>query len=560
MNEKLQKISNSILSVCAGISSFVFTFSALMVLRTLDEKILASITMGMFALLIVWIASERPNSSQGRAVAALIKRLLAVGSGDFSTPAPPALRKELPALANAVETLFDQVRSNLENVHAMAMYDHVTSLPNRLYFKREGERLLATLGADDQAALLFIDLDGFKEVNDRLGHAQGDHMLELVAQRLREVVQAGASPGAAVQPVVARLSGDEFTLLFPDVPDENEARRLAGEVLGALTRPFEAAGQSVQIGASIGVALWPRQAADLGGLMKAADVAMYHAKACGRSQVRFYDDALARAFARRGETEKALREAIAGNELCLQFQPQVCARTGATLGGEALLRWRHPAKGLILPGEFVPIAEESALITALGDWVVDAVVDALGRWRAAGMTQRLAFNVSPGQIERPGFFAKLREALERSGSPPWLLELEFTETMAMRCSDAVIAELAALREQGVSIAIDDFGSGYSNFARMKDMPLDRVKLDSSLIHDVDRSESARNIVAAIIHLIHGLGLEVVGEGVERQEQLDMLRAIGCDIFQGHIFAAAMDEAEFIAWAAAQSSAERIALA
>jgi diguanylate cyclase (GGDEF)-like protein len=555
MKAKLQKISNGVLSVCAGFASFVFTLMALLVLRHLDEKVLAALTMGTFALLIVWIACERPNTSQGRAINALIKRLLAVGSGDFSSPAPRVLKDEIPALASAVETLFDQVRANLDNIHAMAMYDAVTSLPNRLYFKREGERVLAACEDGKDAALLFIDLDGFKEVNDGLGHAQGDVVLSMVADRLRGVVQNEVRPDQSYQPVIARLSGDEFTLLFPMVRTPGEAARIAHDVLASLEEPFHAGGQSVRVGASIGVALWPSHAVDLTSLMKAADIAMYHAKASGRSQVCLYDERLAVAFARRGEIEKSLREALQQNEFALAYQPQICARTGTVVAGEALLRWNHPSDGLILPGEFISIAEESNLIVLLGDWVLDAVVEALGRWRAADRTQRLTFNVSPGQLERPGFFVRLREALQRTGSPPWLLELEFTETMAMRCSDAVMAELVGLRAEGVSIAIDDFGSGYSNFARMKDMPIDRVKLDSSLIRDIDVSESARTIIAAIIHLIHGLGLQVVAEGVETQAQIDVLRAVGCDVFQGHAFSEALAEQDFSAWVEARDSAD-----
>lgn len=553
MKDKLQRISNGFLSACAGFASFVFTLMALLFLRQLDEKVLASLAMGLFALLIVWIACERPNSGQGRAIAALVKRLLAVSSGDFSSPAPRSLRQEMPALANAVESLFDQVRANLDNVQAMAMYDPVTSLPNRLYFKREGERVLASCEEGKNAALLFIDLDGFKEVNDNLGHAQGDEVLTMVADRLRSVVQNEVRPDSLSQPVIARLSGDEFTLLFPMVQTPDEARRIAQDVLAALGDPFHSAGQSIQVGASIGVALWPPHAADLTGLMKAADIAMYHAKASGRSQVCLYDEKLALAFARRGEVEKSLREALRRDEFSLVYQPQICARTGDVVAGEALLRWNHPTEGLVLPAEFIRIAEESSLIVSIGDWVLDAVVDSLGRWSDAGMTQRLTFNVSPGQLDRPGFFPKLREALQRTGSPPWLLELEFTETMAMRCSDIVIAELAALRADGVSIAIDDFGSGYSNFARMKDMPLDRVKLDASLIRDIETSESARTIVAAIIHLIHGLGLEVVAEGVENEAQIDVLRTIGCDIYQGHAFSEALEERSFSAWTASRQS-------
>lgn len=556
MGEKLKTISNCLLSICAGISSFVFTLLALLVLRGFDEKILAALTMGTFALLIVWIASERPNSAHGRALSALVNRLLRVRSGDFSSPAPGVVKREMPVLASAVETLFEQVRASLEDVQAIALYDPVTSLPNRVHFKREAELLLRERKGTDNVALLFIDLDGFKEVNDNLGHAQGDQVLAMVANRLRIVVKAETNPDDLCAPVIARLAGDEFTLLFPGVSGPEEAERLGESALATLSEPFHIGSQSIDVGASIGIALGPCHGADLPKLMKAADIAMYRAKDRGRSQICIYSEELGIAFAQKGQTEKALREGLARDEFTLVYQPQLCARTGQVVAGEALLRWNHPEQGLTLPANFIPIAEESTLILAIGDWVIEAVVQALGRWKMAGMSQRLAFNVSPRQIERPGFFSRLREAMQRNGSPPWLLELEFTETMAMRCSEGVIAELAALRADSVSIAIDDFGSGYSNLSRMKDMPLDRVKLDRSLVEDVDRSESARTIVAAVIHLIHGLGLEVVAEGVERKEQLDVLRAVGCDAFQGFAFAEAMEEADFFAWIA-DSEAKRL---
>ena len=558
LKERLQRFGNGLLSALAGAASFVFTLMALLVLREIDEKVLAAITMGSFALLITWIASERPNSGQARAIKAVIERLLAVRRGDLSSPTPKIVHKQLPALATAVDALFEQVRSNLDDARAMAMYDPVTALPNRVYFKREGEALLEARQPADRAAVLFIDLDGFKEVNDTFGHAQGDVVLASVANRLRLLVKEQAEPGRLSQPIIARLAGDEFTLLFPTVISTEEARAIAERVLGELSEPFAVGGQSVAIGASIGVALCPDHGTDLTTLMKAADIAMYHAKASGRSQVCVYNRELASAFDEKVETERALREALAADQFTLAYQPQLCARTGSPLAAEALLRWNHPTKGVLLPGSFIPIAEESTLINAIGDWVIQAIVDALGRWKAAGLTQRLTFNVSPRQLELPGFLARLREQIETTGSPPWLLELEFTETMAMQCSDAVLAELAALRADGVSIAIDDFGSGYSNLSRMKDMPIDRVKLDQSLTADVDASENARTIIAAVIHLIHGLGLEVVGEGIERKEQIEVLRAVGCDTFQGHALAEAMTETEFFAWLAAKEQEAKTA--
>jgi diguanylate cyclase (GGDEF)-like protein len=526
-------------------------------LREVNEQIVASLGIGLFALLVVWIASEKPNSGEAKAVAALIDRLLAVKSGDLTSPAPVILRARMPALASAVDVLFQQVRSNLDNVHAMAMYDPVTSLPNRVHFKREADRLLRTRTADQSLALLFIDLDGFKEVNDSLGHAQGDQVLTMVANRLRLVVKAEISRGSLLQPLIARLAGDEFTLLFPAVRNAEEAERIAHRALEALSAPYEAAGQRIDMGASIGVALAPGHGTDLTGLMKAADIAMYHAKASGRSQVCLFNAALAAACEARSRTEKELRQALAANAFELAYQPQICLKTGDVIAGEALLRWNH-IDGIRLPDSFIPVAEESSLIVEIGDWVADAAVAALGRWRSAGLSQRLTFNVSPRQLDQADFFARLRRTMEKSGSPPWLLELEITETMAMECSPHLIAEMAALRHDGVSIAIDDFGSGYSNLSRIKDLPIDRVKLDRSLIADVDVSENARTIVTAIVHLIHGLGCKAVGEGVERKAQLDVLRAIGCDSVQGFAFAAPMNEGDFTRWVCTRGGTEALA--
>lgn len=556
MGHMIERAGSLCLSVAAGIASFVFTLAAFLMIQGLDEQIVASLSIGLFALLIVWLASEKPNSGHSRAVAALIDRLLAVGSGDLASPAPRIVREQLPALASAVDNLFAQVRSNLDDVHAMAMYDPVTALPNRTHFRGEAERMIADLARIDGLALFFIDLDGFKEVNDNLGHAQGDRVLAEVARRLRHVVKGEVSPGGLRQPVVARLAGDEFTMIFPHVATAEEAERIARTASLALSEPFHEGDQRIEMSASVGIALAPDHGDHLTSLMKAADIAMYHAKSEGRSQVCLYRATFAAAFELRAQTEKALRQALIRGEFELAFQPEICARTGEVVAGEALLRWNHPDGQVRLPGTFIAAAEESSLIVDIGDWAIDAVTDALGRWAAAGMTQRLAVNVSPRQLERPTFFRKLRTALDRSGTPPWLLELEFTETMAMRCSRATVAELSALRKQGISIAIDDFGTGYSNLARLKDMPLDRVKIDRSIIQDVDRSESARTIVNAVIHLIHGLGCEVVAEGVERMEQIEVLRAIGRDIFQGFAYSGALKEDAFLDWVAAHQLDQR----
>ena len=559
----LAKISNWFLSAFAGLASFIFTFLGFILLSGLDEQLVASILMGLFAVMLVWIAAEKPNSQHARAVSSLIDRLLAVRSGDLTSPTPALLRREMPALAAAVDGLFEQVRSNLDNVNAMAMYDPVTALPNRIHFRREADRILKAREGDDCTGLLFIDLDGFKEVNDQLGHAQGDQVLVMVANRLRVVVKAETGAGSA-PPLLARLAGDEFTILLPGLEGREEAVRIAERSLEALSEPFRSGDSLVEMGASFGIAFCPDHGADLTQLMKAADIAMYHAKASGRSRVCIFDAALGEASEEKLRTQAALRRALERDELELAFQPQVCTRTGAIVGAEALIRWDPPSEAR--PADnFIGIAEASGLILDIGDWAIDAAALALGRWRVAGQDQRIALNVSPKQLERRDFFSRLRKALASSCSAPWLLELEFTESTAMHCSAAIGAELAELRAQGISIAIDDFGSGHSNLARIRQMPVDRVKVDRSLVAEIDSSARARDIVTAVVHLIHGLGCEAVAEGVERQEQVEVLRAIGCDSIQGFSPGEPMTEGAFLRWlrerenagAAQPSTARRI---
>ena len=547
LTASLSRMSSRLLSLFAGVAAFIFTFLAFLLVSGLDKQIAASLFIGLFALMLVWIAGEKPNSGQARAVAALIERLLAVRSGDLASPAPQALRAEMPALAAAVDGLFEQVRSNFDNVNAMAMYDPVTALPNRIHFRREADRILKARAGDDVTALVFIDLDGFKEVNDHLGHACGDQVLVMVANRLRVVIKAETEAGTPSPPLLARLAGDEFTLLLPGLAGRDEAARIAGRALEALSEPVRNGSNPVEMSASIGVSLCPDHGGDLTMLMRAADIAMYHAKESGRSRVCIFDSALGEASDEKARTESALREAVRRDEFELAFQPQYCSRTGDVVGAEAIICWNHPSGSLRMPDSFIAIAEASNLIVDIGDWMIGAAAQALGRWRVAGETQRIALKVSARQLERRDFFDKLRQALARSLPPPWMLELEFCESLAMHCGDRVIGELADLRSQGVSIAIDDFGSGYSNLARIRNMPVDRVKLDGSLVAEIDSSESARTVVSAVIHLIHGLGCEAVAKQVSRPEQVDVLRAIGCDAIQGFPSQEPMTEGGFLRW-------------
>jgi len=543
-----QKISNAILSGAAGLASFLFSLAAFLYITELDKQIVASLVAGAFCLLISYVASERPNSESARALTALAERLLAVEDGDLTSPTPAILRDSNPKLAAAVDSLFEEVRASIENAHALGMYDPVTSLPNRLHFRSEADKMLSNASAV-QSAMLFVDLDRFKAVNDCLGHARGDQLLVMVANRLRVVVTAEIGDSALPRPLLARLAGDEFTLFFPKIDGITEIEMIARRVALAISEPFELQGHSIDIGASIGVAVSPDHGSSVEGLMRAADLAMYRAKARGGGQHCLFSDELAKEHQARIETENALTDVVPRGQLRLALQPQMSLTTGETTGVEALLRWQHPRDGVRAPATFISIAEQTGIIGEIGDWVMDQVATILSGWRREGVDRRLSFNISPRQLDRVDFFTRLRHIFAAHDVPLSMIELEFSETAAMQCAEADLAEIAALRAEGASIAIDDFGTGYSNLARLRSMPLDRVKLDQSLIADIETSEKARVVVQAVVHLIKGVGCKIVAEAVENSAQADILRAMGCDTVQGYVFAAPMSEDEFIAWSA-----------
>jgi diguanylate cyclase (GGDEF)-like protein len=542
-----QKISNAVLSCAAGAASFLFSLTALLYLTEFDQKILAALIAGAFCLLISYVAAERPNSESARALSALSERLLAVEDGDLVSPAPVLVHRNMPKLATAVDSLFAEVRASIENAHALGMYDPVTSLPNRLHFRSEADKLMSEAPGETQCAMLFVDLDRFKMVNDSLGHARGDQLLIMVANRLRVVVNAEFTGTARTRPLLARLAGDEFTIFFPEIESVAEIERVARRIVLAISEPFELCSHSVDIGASIGVAVSPDHGTSIEALMRAADIAMYRAKSVGGGQHCLFDADLASEHQQKIDTEKALTEAVQRGEFELAFQPQMSLVTGEVTGAEALLRWHHPRDGLRLPATFIPVAERTGLISEVGEWVTAEVASTLAAWQRNGFDGRLAFNISPRQVERPDFFVKLRQFFADAGVPLSLTELEFTESAAMEVSASVLEEIAALRDDGARIAIDDFGTGYSNIARLRSMPLDRVKLDPSLIADIETSEKARVIVQAVIQLIKGVDCEIVAEAVETVAQADILRAMGCDIVQGFVFAEPMFEEEFLAW-------------
>src|SRR6476620_7851956 len=301
-----QKISNAILSCAAGLASFLFSLTALLYLTEFDQKIVAALVAGAFCLLISYFSAERPNSESARALSALSERLLAVEDGDLVSPAPASVQRNMPKLAQAVDSLFLEVPASIENAHALGMYDPVTSLPNRLHFRSEADKLLGDSVEGTRSAMLFVDLDRFKSVNDSLGHARGDQLLIMVANRLRVVVSAEFSGNARSRPLLARLAGDEFTLFFPEVASIEEIERIARRVVLAISEPFELCSHSVDIGASVGVALVPDHGTSIESLMRAADIAMYQAKSVGGGQHCLFNETLAAEHQRKIDTENAL--------------------------------------------------------------------------------------------------------------------------------------------------------------------------------------------------------------------------------------------------------------
>jgi diguanylate cyclase (GGDEF)-like protein len=515
-----------------------------------DHRLAFALALGAICAAAVWYLTRRSLGRLGSAVDAMTARLGAAARGDLSSPCPAEVAACLPRLASAFDGLIGQVQANLDDVHALAMYDAVTALPNRLYFRGEAERVLAETAPGSQSGLFFIDLDRFKSVNDTLGHAYGDQLLVMVANRLSGVVATEIGRRASAAPLIARLAGDEFTILIAEITEE-EARRVSRHMIAALTEPFGLAGKSVAIGASIGIAMSPDHGRDLSTLMRAADIAMYHAKDHGRGQVQFYCDTLAMEIEDKQRLERSLRAAAAAGEFELVFQPQVSASDGRPLVIEALIRWNHPDKGLQLPGNFMGVAEDSGISLAIGDWVMDSLAGTIARWAEAGMDPRFALNVSHRQLGQGDFCERLLGALERAGGMPSLVEVEVGENVVMQADEAALDGLVRLRSLGVRVSIDNFGTGYTNFARLRDMPVDRLKLDRSLIVDIAESPEARAVAHAVVSLMHGLGYEVVAEGVESLRQIDVLRVIGCDALQGHAVAMPMDETALLHWAIAR---------
>ena len=439
-------------------------------------------------------------------------------------------------ITHFVATLTDitQRKATEEEIKRLAFYDPLTQLPNRrLLTDRLEQALISCTRTKQHGALMFLDLDKFKTLNDTLGHAMGDLLLQSVSERLTQAVRECDT--------VARLGGDEFVVLLEnlsadDIAAANEVEAVGNKILRALSAPHTLAGNPYRSTSSMGITVFKDQSLPLNELMKHADMAMYQAKEAGRNTLRFYDPHMQTNVMVRAQSEAELRQAIDGLQFVLHFQPQLDAGLRVT-GAEVLLRWQHPVRGLVSPAEFIPLAEDTGLILPLGAWVLEATCQQLMRWAASPTYEHLVLsvNVSARQFNQPDFATSVLDVLQRTGAPANRLKLELTESLLVNDMAGVVAKMSHLKAQGISFSLDDFGTGYSSLSYLKQLPLDQLKIDQSFVRDVLTDPNDASIARMVIALGRSMGLEVIAEGVETQAQHDFLLAEGCHAFQGYLF-------------------------
>lgn len=450
------------------------------------------------------------------------------------------LKQRLSRLVPAVQRALEEAESRAARqraearVHQLAFSDGLTGLPNRTLL--EDRLRMALAGAQRSGggvALLFLDLDRFKAVNDSLGHAVGDRVLREVADRLPRCLRQGDT--------AARWGGDEFVVLVPDLPRKRQgaieaAAIIAEKIQEALPHPVLAQGQELEISTSIGVALYPWDGANAANLIKNADTAMYQAKDRGRNTYQFFTEDMHRVARERLFLENELRRALRSSELTLHYQPQVQMRGSKIIGAEALLRWRHPARGWIPPAQFVPVAEETGQIQALGTWVLDQVLGQIKTWWSMGFTvPPISVNVSAHQLKDQAFAGALEDLLMAHGLPAQCLGLEFTESAMVQ--EGALPTVQALARSGVTLSVDDFGTGHSSLSYLRRFPIDAIKIDRSFVRDLETDPHDAALVKAIIAMARSLGLHLIAEGVETETQRALLSISGCHAYQGDLFSA-----------------------
>ena len=437
-----------------------------------------------------------------------------------------------------------------EQILRLAYYDPLTGLPNRLLFSEQLAKALAQAERQRRnVAVMFVDLDNFKRVNDTLGHKAGDELLRMASARLGGALRAHDSvarvSGEQLPHSIARLGGDEFIVLLTDLQRPEDAVGVAKRVVDTLAEPLTVQGTEVFVGGSVGVAMFPEDGTDVDTLLMNADTAMYRAKSAGRGSFQFYDRSMNASALDRLRMETRLRRALERDEFVLQYQPRIDVISGRIVGAEALIRWQHPERGLLPPADFIPLVEESGLVIPIGEWVIRAVCRQNARWRAAGLPPvPVAVNLASTHLRERSLPVLVAQALQNSDMPASSLEIEVTESILLvepELSVSIARELAAM---GVQLSIDDFGTGYSSLSYLKRLPIASLKIDRSFVRDLGSDPDDEAIVRAIIALAHSLKLKVVAEGVETQAQLDFLQSLHCDEYQGFLRSRAVNPDEF----------------
>jgi two-component system CheB/CheR fusion protein len=494
-------------------------------------------------------------------IAALKRSTDAIAAGDFDAAVDIDCACEIGGLANSFHRMALRLNANVMRINTLAYTDAITALPNRSVIDHLLHYALAQPPGTFQAAIVFIDLDGFKRINDTLGHEGGDILL---LQASRRILEHGL--GSSIETldtctdsfgnpcdrlpedvVFARFAGDEFVAVLPGRTDHAELSRLGQRIIDSLREPFQIKGHEVTVGASVGIAITPDDAVDAAELISFADMAMYSSKQAGKSCYRFFDRQVREALLERNRLEADLRLALQRGELLLHFQPQLQTSSLQLWGVEALVRWLHPERGLLMPGHFIDVAEQAGLMSALGQEVLRLAVAQCRRWLDAGQPQVVAVNVSPSQFADPQFVAVVLGTLRQANVSPQWISIEITESMAMTDFDSTARRLAVLREAGVRVAIDDFGIGFSNLSQLSRLPVDELKIDRSLISEIGSNAKSEAIIRATIGMARALGYRTIAEGIETTAQLNFLTAQGCDMLQGYLFGRPMAPGQFDQW-------------